>query len=371
MSQTGKLPDDEMYDSETDLKDPGPLGEYLRACEERLLKPYSNADTKAMVHQRTHRWLVLAAGATATTSLVLTIFNTVFHAAWHPGLWLELAISAVTVLLVLVGLSGHWHKKWLLRRYQAERYRLLKFEGLIDPAKWGCGPSRDWRSELEADIDRIERLRYLDLEDRAREEQVPSLPEPGSCEGFTAANMQVLTDYYVRRRLVMQMKYFQRASRKAKSVWLNPVLLPVVFFLSMGLLLIHLGVDLWEVANGVPQHSPSNEILLLLALAIPALWAGIHLWFTANEASRNSNRSLAKLSALQQIASRLGANAPAALKRLRETMEPPVRDLLVSSCNPELSDSTLVLGNIAVSEYILGTDQHEWLRLMLEAEWYR
>jgi hypothetical protein len=59
------------------------------------------------------------------------------------------------------------------------------------------------------------------------------------------------------------------------------------------------------------------------------------------------------------------------MKRLRETMEPPVRDLLVSSSNPELSDSTLVLGNIAVSEYILGTDQHEWLRLMLEAEWYR
>ncbi len=78
------------------------------------------------------------------------------------------------------------------------------------------------------------------------------------------------------------------------------------------------------------------------SLAVPAAWTAIRTQRTAHEFARNVVRSRARHSALCLISERL----------------------------LEEKDLVAIFGYLYLCEFILAADQHEWLRLMKEAEWY-
>lgn len=145
-------------DTEADLAAPGRLGEFLRAARERLLPAYDAADRDAVAYQRWHRRFIRGAAILAALAVISASVNSIPGVASDASLYLELSFAVASVLCVGVGLAAGWKKKWLLRRYQAERYRLLKFELLTEPPVWGCGPPLDWREDLERQAREIEAL---------------------------------------------------------------------------------------------------------------------------------------------------------------------------------------------------------------------
>jgi hypothetical protein len=175
-----------------------------------------------------------------------------------------------------------------------------------------------------------------DLEPQANSETVAKLPSP-LLDSVPVRQREEVWRYYVRRRLEVQIRYFSRiGSSESGALLRNTRITPAVFFVSVTLLAFHLGL---ELAVG----KPTTPVFLVLSLLVPALWAGVRTFRSANQFGRNRARSAAKASALTQVAKRL------------EVSPPPLDSLFQ---------------NIAVAESVLATDQGEWLRVMIEAEWF-
>lgn len=368
---------DEMFDGEEDLAAPGRLGEFLRYCEGRILRPYEDADRRALHNQWAYRFVILAAAVLTTATLVVTTLNTVFSEAsarTTAFLWTELAFALASAAIVAVGLKGRWQKKWLLDRYRAERYRLAKFELVTSAEFWARG-SEDWRPQLDSLIDGIAGLDDDSLDDEARQERIARLPSLADSAAVPADDLGRVLAYYKRRRLAVQINYFARVARRKRSVWLLSFWLPAVFFTSMICVAGHLVLELL-VRSRASSPSEAREAisraLLFLSLMLPLLFAGMRLRHTANEVARNQNRSIARREGLLEIARRIGGVPEDLLVQITETLRQPSPGTLVLSTRVAgPPDAAFVFSHLALAEQILEADQREWLRLMLDAEWFR
>jgi hypothetical protein len=342
-------PGDDMHDTPEDLGRETPLGDYLRFCRDEILPRFEEADRDSLAAQRRHRAFARWAAVFATLSVLLALGQRAAEAAlgseWKRRFLVFEGLAVIgTLLLVAVGLFSVGHTRWLLRRYQAERLRLLKFRLLTDPRLWtGAGREAAWRAGLPSKIEAVGKLRRDELKRESQTEEVPEHPARDVCDRVPDPVVREVLDYYRRRRLTLQAEYFARSARRAEARFFQtPLLLPLFFFAGLLGALVH-----WtfKVAELEPQRGLLSFVSLgTIALAgmLPAVWKGYRAYRGANEFSRNASRSLSKQSALEQIARRLTAER----------------------------DRCAVFGELAVSEYILGSDQQEWLRLMLGARWY-
>lgn len=370
-----RQPVDELHDAPEDLELPGRFGEYLRYARETLTKAFVAADAAAIRYQGRHRWTT---GIAAILGTITLLASTAHVVTTRPPLWavkIELGGAVLSVFAVLIGISAAWHEKWLVARYQAEQFRLLKFDFLSQEHLWKQ-PAGTWQRELEHRMQQIGVINRSRLEDQADEDHVVPLISPELTASIPANERRAISSYYLRRRLEVQISYFSRMASK-KSWWPleNRRLAPIVFFGSLALLTYHLTHELEThrpesiaatrnaqapVASPAGAGASSQEAgaskasdtepadrpvpgFLLASLALPALWAGVRTFRSANEFGRNRARSAAKRSALTEVAERM------------ERDPPPIQSLLQ---------------NVALAESVLAGDQGEWLRLMLEAEWY-
>lgn len=371
-------PRHDLHDAETDVDDPGPLGEYLRLCRDHLSEPFGHADREALASQRQHRRVTGAGAALGGAALVLAAVNISFHGLIPTWLLLvEAGLAALATVFVLAGLVRRWHGEWLLRRYQAEQFRLVKFRFLVDPDFW-CegGPSAvRTRDRFIHEVARIQAIEEGELDALAADEDVPKLPSEAACAAISDALRLEILAYYRRQRLESQIRYFSTAGRKRARLYQSPALLPLIFFASVLAIVVHAWAERQERVEGTkrtpsrpelraaapdggrPEGARRHEaaprsssepvemlgrVALALSLGLPGAWAGIRTWKTANEFGRNHARSLARFRSLSKIADRLSPHAAA-------------------------ED---VFADLGLAEHVLATDQGEWLRLMREAEWY-
>ncbi|MFN2384953.1 MAG: hypothetical protein ABR576_01465 [Thermoanaerobaculia bacterium] len=340
---------DDMHDTPEDLQRETPLGDYLRFCRDEIQPRFEDADRESLATQRRHRAFARWAAALATLSLLLALGQRAAEGAlapeWKSRLLLFEGLAVIgTVLIVAIGLLSVGHTRWLLRRYQAERLRLLKFRLLTDPRLWtGGGRDAVWRQGLSGKIEAIGKLRREDLTGVSRKEEVPEHPSREVCDRVPDPVLKEVLDYYGRRRLALQKEYFERSARRAEArLFKSPFLLPLFFFAGLVGALVHWVFKITELEPRRGLLSFVSVGTIALAGMLPAVWKGYKAYRGANEFARNASRSLSKRSALEQIAGRLSAER----------------------------DRCAVFGELAVCEYILGSDQQEWLRLMLGARWY-
>ena len=343
---------DDVHDEGRDLTDAGPLGKYLAFCRDELVPAYEAADAEAGKNQRRHRGLTKWAGILGGIGLFVAAINVAFpgeaaeaspfalKTPYDVSLALEGGLALVATVLVGFGLFLGFHKSWLIARYKAERLRLLKFRTLVDPEFWCAGglvpPNA---THFRTQRDRILALRADDLASLAhREDDVPQRPSAAACGTLDRAVRLEIAAYYRRKRLDFQVAYFGRAAHVIeRKISGRPGWLPLVFFTSVAFAVFHVASE----HAGEKWHD-ARSLSLALAFGIPALWAALRTYRTANEFGRNESRSLAKGSALATIRDRIDADGPP-------------DDLFA---------------DLGLCEYVLATDLGEWLRLMREAEWY-
>ena len=328
------LPVDELHERKEDLERPGRFGDYLRFGQGPLLKAFRDADRDALHAQSWHRGMTIGAAVLGTFAILASVLTRIFPTRLF--LSLELGCAVLSALVVLAGILAGWHKRWLLSRYKAEQYRLLKFDFLTDPALW-TKPEEVWQRALEDRIREIETIEVGDLDHQAKIEKVAKVPA-SDLESVPTPQRQEVWRYYVERRLDFQIQYFSRiTANEPRGVLGSSRISPTIFFLTVTLLAYHLYL---EIRFGDKAGPP---VFLIVSLLVPALWSGVRTFRSANQFGRNRARSAAKASALRQVAGRL------------EVTPPPL---------------DTVFQNIAVAESVLASDQGEWLRLMNEAEWY-
>ncbi|HEY6064656.1 MAG TPA: hypothetical protein VIY96_00780, partial [Thermoanaerobaculia bacterium] len=328
-----ELPADELHETKEDLQLPGRFGDYLRFAQGPLLEAFREADEAALRAQKWYRRVTAWAAAFGTFAILASTAHLIDP---DPPVWTiaaELICAVASGLAVLWGIVAGWHERWLLSRYQAEQYRLLKFDFLTDPPLW-TQPPDVWQPALKHRIQEIGAVRKANLEKQADEESLVKIVPKDVHDAVSEDERATIFRYYLRRRLEVQISYFSRiGSRESWGLLRNSRLIPIVFFVSLTLLAMHLvrEIDfrLAEQGRGLfgrtaavssvakPEAMPGAHgggavagrrelpVFLLASLLVPALWAGFRTFRGANQFGRNRARSAAKGAALTQVAKRM------------------------------------------------------------------
>ena len=146
---------------ETDL---GPLIEGLDLLHSLYFKIFRETDAKAVRYQRWYRGLALGATLTGAFAVFAALYQLADgEVPWAAYVEVALAISSLLIVVAVIGLE--LKQKWLLKRVQAERLRLCKFDALLDGSLWSPSERELLRARLERDIG----LMQLEGEDKIEE----------------------------------------------------------------------------------------------------------------------------------------------------------------------------------------------------------
>jgi hypothetical protein len=341
-SPTPKRPDYDMFDSTEDLVRYRPIAGALETLDGILGTTYDVADKGAIRHQKHHRALTLLAAVFGTAAVLFAIahLSGIFPAPWP--MWVEVLAATVATCAVLLGVVQAQHMQWLLQRHKAERCRLLKFRFLIDPGLWSAKESQraDWSNRLRREAEKVEGLNSGSFRDWVKGTETPAIPDEIKDCRLGGNALAALAAYFRDKRIEDQMRFFAaRAHRNEGIDRFTRRLPPVLFFGSVVAVLGHFVMEI--IRAGKAMHTLS-VLLVVAAAALPVIGAGIRTYRSAHEFARSASLYRAKHAALQHLAERLQG----------ETEGPEV------------------LRTLWHCEIFLESEHREWLRLMLDAEWF-
>jgi hypothetical protein len=323
--------------------------------ESRIISDvFEESDGRARWHRNVYTWSANFAVTLGAVAVLISICMITLPREWHDTfptlhqwfLYAEVTAAGLALGVVVLGVVTDVKIAWLRERNKAERFRLLKFRFLIDPSRWTvAGGNID---TLSADRDDISN-ECPDFRSWVKAEQAPIFSITAVPDDALLAD---LLRYYCCYRLDHQIKFLgaRAAEYEQSRFWLRP-LPALLFYASFLFVAIH------AVADLVGDHSTKAHYLsqtsLAVAVALPVLAAAARTLLLSQEFVRNSSRYSSKLHAL----TRLRADITSTLSNL----EQGTRDS---------DDSVNTLRNLTCCEYLFESDHREWMRLMLEAEWF-
>lgn len=337
-----------------------PLLNALTLAQELILPEFQVADERAKTCREEYQNISEAAVWSGLFAIFLGLIEIILpKLPWtFPESLLEVltvleGIAAVACLVFIVrGTIRKPKNNWLLARYRAENLRLLKFKTMMNSRFWcheleatgryGEKPPNHVRVTVSAEVGAFAGLVYEDVRERAAQGVIPDVSEvhcPESCHDA----LNEIIDYYCEKRLTKQMNYLAAKSEEEeeKGTVLR-LLTTILFFVSFGLVILHVFLDSTEYVQGAKTSPPLGSILVLGAVLLPALVAGIRTYRASREFERNSLRHRATHHSLQGLNVQMG-EARTLAKKFR----------IARSC-----------------ELILEFDSFEFMRLLREVEWY-
>lgn len=358
MSQSVKVPaSDDMRDPFGEAAELPLLSRFLHEFGP-VVEAFHAAEERAFIFQRQYRKDVEAVKWTGLIAVLLAILILFLHD--EPYQWpflgnlvlvaacTEAIAGAIALLVVFFGNARSHKNRWLLERNRAERCRMLKFRTMVDPEIWYGQETVQVRQLVEWRLRDIQNADLPELwvwvdKDPAPESSAPS----GAGTAFSTEALHQLVSYYRRVRLGFQRNYLDKTARKLEEEHRSlPSTLSFFFFASIVCVFVHVLLDFVGKLAGEPHSLMFSSLACLcLAVALPAVAAGLRTGHLANETARNASRYRAKSNALGVIDERLARALSA-------------------------EDPQAVLRELASCEYVLDLDQREWLRLMTFAEWY-
>src|ERR1035437_8641802 len=357
---------DDMHDSSEDLSTWGRLADALLICQREIEGGYADADKEANHCQGQHKNLTIVAAAAGTFAVIVAILQLAeLRRGFAPMPILEGVATLIAIGAVVAGIWSKRQPKWFLARHKAERCRFLKFRFLIDPALWiGTHPQRaDRIDKLPLEVEEIRQLDPPELRTWAEEGMVPQAPVRGASCPAGPDDLLELIDYYIRKRLCNQMNWFnKRAQQLSHRDRVLKRLPPLLFFGSVCAALVHFTYD--ELVNlvGAPAQvsllGASIEVsiaLILVAAILPVLGGGFRTLRSAYQFARNTSRYTAALEGL---------------KPSYDALKAELQNLQTAGAGVAQASASTILYHMWRCEQILEAEHREWLRLMIQAEWF-
>jgi hypothetical protein len=365
---------DDMHDTPEEMARWNPLVAALQNCREIVEPAYRAADRTAMQFQRQHQIITVAAAIFGTVAVLFAILQlpriisgSVVSIPVAEGITAAIAFTAVLLGIVTLRQVG-----WMFLRHKAERFKFLKFHFLIDPSLWGADPNKRERAvlTLKYSADKITELTNEELETWAEHGILPEEPARLAGSQADAYTLYKLVDYYLTKRCRTQLKYFKRKAQQFSSRDRYIKALPrLLFFGSIFAALLHFSLDLFDTyfqpqataqsAEAAAQTAPTISLtvaLILIAASLPVIGAGVRTFRSAYQLARNTSRYKAAFEAIKLPAERLERDA----QRLY--------GLYAEGQTTVNADG--VFRDMWRCEQILEAEHREWLRLMMEAEWF-
>jgi hypothetical protein len=329
---------DDMDDSH-DCPSVQPLREAILDCQTEILPAFRRADKLALGYRKWYQVLAYAAAIGGVSAVLLATLQ-LSELLRSSLVWKIEAVAAfLTLLIVLIGMALSLKDRWLLERYKAERLRMLKFCFIMDAVLWDGRPfdSRRLKEDLVERVEEITACTFSALQGWVTRSWVPRVHEVPGAENLPPQSLDELVHYYRKKRLHAQMEYLAGATTRNFFSDVHMRLTgSALFFGSVAFVLAHLAVQ-WSRGEAIWSRS-----FMLVAATLPVLGAGFRTLRTAHEYARNASRFEATHDALSALSERLrnAKNSPAIFREL------------------------------GFCEQVLESDLREWMRLMVEAEWF-
>ncbi len=345
-------PDFDMVDTDADTPACEPLRFALTTFRDNVLctgkavvGAYHEADSDALRNQKFHQILSTLAAVFGTTAVLFAIVQLSGFTPAHWPMWVEVLAAGIALLAIVLGYAQARQHQWLFQRHKAERYRLLKFRFLISHHLWR-GEKERWLEELNEAAGKIEKLSRRTLHEWLSTTGLPSRPPDPAKFQFTPETLRALANYYLKKRLEVQRRYFDmQANRNEDFNRYTRRLPPLFFFCSSVAVLGHFLIDIAS-GKGHELHGVS-VLLIVLAAAFPVLGAGVRTLRSAHEFARNTLRYRAQCNMLTERGQALAAEI---------AKEQPV--------------AREIFHDLWCCEELMEFEHREWLSLMTEAEWF-
>ena len=344
---------DDMHDRPEEFSDFAALP--LETCRS-ITALFDIKDQDALKFQSKHVWLTRGAVTFGTLAVIAAIFGlSPFWTRWVTERQLAAAESTVVFFafsFAVYGLATSQKYKWLARRHQAELYRQMKFRFLIHPGVW---QDADWLAHEKKKIEVYSDKSSLE---EGIEAALPHGPFPITEEQLPRQTFEQLVQYYMKARLRPQMLYLDHRAQRNEYKDRFLAFLPAgLFFASVVAAAAHSGFS-FLFGRVAEQQLNWAKVAALLAACLPVTAAWVRTVRAAFEYSRNKSRSIAAHRALRELEDLL----------VRDSMNTVHGD--GSSAPRKDVDPRPVLKELWWCEQIFATEHREWLRLMVETEWY-
>ncbi|MGH7707709.1 MAG: hypothetical protein ACREM8_04530 [Vulcanimicrobiaceae bacterium] len=346
MTSSNAAERDDLFDRPGELPTSPTLRRAIETIGRQTHDAYRTADAAALSCQTLHRAILIGAAVFGGVSVIVAIVELVFNLG-TVGLvtGIEIASASLALIIVLVGTIVASQRRWYLERHRAERLRLLKYASLLDLMQTvDDEPSfAAWEHRLQSAVRKIRELRHYDMHAWSEDQDLPNPPLPTARCRLDAGSARELFDYYRERRLEFQMRYFQHKALQYDALD-SPLryLLPALFFTSVLLVFVHFIVGAIDQQHPGMQLAKVALVVIAVSLICPVVAGAIRILRSANEFARNTIRFRSKISTLQIL-----------LDRMKESEHPAT-----------------IMRDIWLGEQVLEGEHREWLRLMIEAEWF-
>jgi hypothetical protein len=365
---------DDMHDTPEEIAEWRPLAAALERCQETVEPAYRAADRTAQQFQRHHQLITIAAAVFGTVAVLFAILQLprIVSGTFVSIPVAEGITAAIAFAAVLLGIFTLRHVGWMFLRHKAERFKFLKFRFLIDPHLWDLDAEERERAMqwLRYSTDQIAKLTNEELERWAEHGILPEEPPSLAGSQADAYTLYKLVDYYLAKRCRNQLEYFKRKAQQFSSRDRYIKALPrLLFFGSIFAALMHFSLDLFETYLQPPAAAASAETtgqvvpgisltvaLILIAASLPVIGAGVRTFRSAYQLARNTSRYRAAYQAMKLPAERLEGDAQRLYGLYAE--------------GHTIIDAHDVFRDMWRCEQILEAEHREWLRLMMEAEWF-
>lgn len=365
---------DDMHDTPEEMAQWKPLAAALQSCQEKVEPAYRAADRTALRFQKQHQAITIAAAIAGTVAVLLAILQlpSIIGGFLVPIPFVEGVAAAIAFVAVLLGIFTLRHVGWMFLRHKAERFKFLKFRFLIDPHLWGDDAAQRERTTqwLTYATNKIAGLTNEELETWAEHGILPEEPPSLAGSRADAYTLYSLVDYYLTKRCRNQLHYFERKAQQFSSTDRYIKALPrLLFFGSVLAALAHFSLDLFDTYLQPPEAAaqaaettarvPAITLaiaLILVAASLPVIGAGVRTFRSAYQLARNTSRYKAAFEAIKLPAERLEHDAERLYGLYAE--------------GRTTIDAHDVFRDLWRCEQILEAEHREWLRLMMEAEWF-
>jgi len=249
----------------------------------------------------------------------------------------ETTAAFLTLVTVLLEKAFRLKDKWILARYKAERLRMLKFSFILEQnrsgERVGVGELRD---TLANRVQEITESSSSAPEDWVSEGWFPKTHKFAQTE-LEPEELREFLRYYKRKRINTQLKYLSGAEdRNFVDELLMRLAGSFLFYASIAFVLAHVSVELSDGGE------PWNKAFILVAATLPVLGATLRAFRTVYQFSPNASRFKSLHNGISALSERLG----------------------------KAQDASSIFQDLGFCEQLFEFELREWMRLMLDSEFY-
>jgi hypothetical protein len=314
------------------------------AIDEIVNKNFMKYDQDAIRHQRYHVFFAHTAVLSGTLAILIPLLQLTGFLPEELSIPGETIATVLSVIAVVSGTFWAFQKRWLVERYKAESLRVLKFKALLK-SDFLCGNFGSWKLWLEGEIEKIKKLEKSDIHTIIEAGAVFRQTEATNIPVCSYTTIVSVAEYFRKNLVLKQIQYFKQKAHELESSDRVIRYIPHIFF-SLGVVIVAVHFIINDLVHEGEWHFTSN-ILIFFGIAFPVIGMGVRTYRSSHEFARSASIFRAKEKRLLKI------------------------DAEIASLLNELPENKIqLMSALNACEQQLEEEHYEWLRLMVESEWF-